>query len=265
MIAAPPVVVAGGQSSGRHPDGPGSVQSIAAQGFPGAENGGGGPFAGGAALIQGQRVGNGAGGQGLGHGKGLFAVGVGIEGGVLPGFDRHLGQGAGRRAGFRHIAAHPQGIAGHHVVAADKPLRAVRGGNGYRAARHLFRAKGQSQVINPGRNAPIGLPKGGRAAGTGIFHIDNGNAGQPQAAEGRFPHRHPLIIDMAEVGYRNIPPADAAIVQGGHYRRPGQGCQIFPRKAAKGMQPHADDGHFPARLERSHRAAPFPPAAGRHL
>ena len=108
-------------------------------------------------------------------------MGVGVEGGVLARFDRNLGQSGRRGAGFMHIAAGAEGIARHHVVAADVAFRGVVGGYGHGAGGHFFGAKGQRQVIDTGGDAPVGLPKGGGAAGAGVFYVDDGNAGKSEA------------------------------------------------------------------------------------
>ena len=203
-------------------------------------------------MVEGQRVGDEPGAQHFLHAIGLFPVCVGIQRGVLARLDGYLGEGRGRRSGFFHVAAHAESVTGHHVVAADVPLRAVLRGDRYWPARHFLRPKSQGQVVHPRGDSPICLPKGGGPAGARVLYVDNGDAGQAEFAERRLTDRHALVIHVAEVSHRNIPPIDSGVLKGPGHRVQRQGRQVFVRKTPEGMQPHPGNAYFPSLLERAH-------------
>ncbi len=86
MVAASTVVVAGPQHRRSYPNGSFRIYSIPVQGLSGADNRGGGSFAGGAALIQRQWIGYRPRLQHFFHRVGLLTMGEGVQGGVLAGF-----------------------------------------------------------------------------------------------------------------------------------------------------------------------------------
>ena len=164
-------------------------------------------------------------------------MGVGVEGGILPRLHRYLGEGGCRRAVVLHVPAGAKGVAGHHVVAADVPLRRVLSGDGNRAARHLLGTEGQGHIVEAGGDAPIGLPERRRSAGAGIFHVDDGDASQPQFGQGGLAQGHSVVVDVPEVGYGNVFPAHPASLSDSTAASRARSPMSLSRNRPKGCRP----------------------------
>ena len=168
-------------------------------------------------------------------------MGVGVQGGVLAGLHRDLGQGGCGCAGVLHVAAGAEGIAGHHVIAADVALRGVLGGHGHGSARHLLGTEGEGHVVDAGGDAPVGLPEGGGAAGAGVLDVDDGDAGEAELGQSGLAEGHAVVVDVAEVGDGDVSPADAGVLQGLDDSVEGEVAEVLFREAAEGVE--ADAGH----------------------
>ena len=80
--------------------------------------------------------------------------------------------------------------------------------------------------------------------------------------QGSLSHRHTLVVDMAKVGYLDVPPPDPGILEGGRHCLQGQGGHVLFRKPPEGVEPYPHHHNVTAGAKLGQEFASF---LGRHL